>query len=173
VNGPVLTTPRLVLREFVPGDVDDLFAMDGDPQVMRYLGSGLPPRTREQCADAIARMVAGGRTREGYGLLHASRRDDGTFVGGCGVFPVPEGDDIEIAYRLPRAQWGKGYATEMARAVLAHALGTLRLSRVIGLVWPENVASQRVLEKIGMRDAGTAFHYGREMRLFVAEVMPQ
>jgi RimJ/RimL family protein N-acetyltransferase len=171
--GLVLRTPRLLLREFGPDDVDDLFAMDGDAEVTRYLGSGVPPRTREQCAEAIGRMVAGYRAREGYGLLHASRRDDGTFVGGCGVFPVPEGDDVEIAYRVPRAQWGRGYATEMARAVLAHAFGTLRLPRVVALTWPENVASQRVIAHLGMRDAGTAFHYGRTMRLFVAEVTPQ
>lgn len=161
------------MRGFTAADLDDLFSMDGDAEVMRYLGSGLPPRTRAQCAEVIERVVEGYAERPGFGLLHASRRDDGTFVGGCGVFPVPEGDDVEIAYRVPRAQWGKGYATEMARAVLQHAQGALRLPRVIGLTWPENVASQRVLVKIGMRDAGTAFHYGRTMRLFVAEVPPQ
>jgi [ribosomal protein S5]-alanine N-acetyltransferase len=168
-----LLTARLALREFTPADLDDLFSMDGDAEVMRYLGSGLPPRTRAQCAEAIERTVEGYAKRPGYGLLHASRRDDGTFVGACGVFPVPEGDDVEIAYRVPRAQWGRGYAKEMARAMLQHALRALRLPRVIGLTWPENVASQRVLEKIGMHDAGTAFHYGRTMRLFVAEVAPQ
>jgi len=168
--GTVLETPRLVLREFRPGDVDDLLRSDGDARVMRWLGAGLPARTRDQVAEAIARMQVNYARRPGYGLLRASRRDDGSFVGACGVFPVPEGDDVEIAYRLPADCWGQGYATEMARAVLDHAHGTLRLPRVIGLTWPENEASSRVLEKIGMQCRGTALHYGREMRLYVSEV---
>ena len=164
-----LGTPRLVLREFTSRDVDDLHRCDGDARVMRWLGAGLPPRTREEVADVIEHLRITYAERPGYGLLHASRRDDGGFVGACGVFPVPEGDDIEIAYRLPFDCWGQGYATEMARAVLAHAHGALRLPRVIGLTWPENEASSRVLEKVGMRCHGTALHYGRRLRLFVSE----
>ena len=115
-------------------------------------------------------MVAGyAPAQPGYGLLHARRRDDGRFVGGCGLFPVPDGDDIEIAYRLPVDCWGQGYATEMAGAVLAHGFGTLGLARIVGLTWPENVASQRVLRKIGMREHGVETHYGRDMLVFVAE----
>jgi RimJ/RimL family protein N-acetyltransferase len=164
-----LATERLVLREFAREDVDDLHRCDGDARVMRWLGAGLPPRPREEVADAIERLRTTYAERPGYGLLHASRRDDGRFVGACGIFPVPEGDDIEIAYRLPFDCWGQGYATEMARAVLALAHGTLRLPRVIGLTWPENEASSHVLEKIGMRYRGTALHYGRLMRLYVSE----
>ena len=84
------------------------------------------------------------------------------------MFPVPEGDDIEIAYRLPHARWGQGFATEMARAVLAHGLDTLGLARIVGLTWPENVPSQRVLEKIGMRREADAEHYGRSMQVYAA-----
>jgi RimJ/RimL family protein N-acetyltransferase len=164
-----LETPRLVLREFTAQDVDDLHRCDGDARVMRWLGAGLPPRSREEVADAIEGLQTTYAERPGYGLLDARRRDDGRFVGACGIFPVPEGDDIEIAYRLPFDCWGQGYATEMARAVLAHAHGMLRLPRVIGLTWPENEASSRVLEKIGMRRRGTALHYGRPMSLYVSE----
>jgi len=163
-----LTTPRLVLRHFGRGDVDDLYAMDSDDRVMRFLGAGMKGRTREECEVAIARMVERARERPGYGLLHASLRDGGRFVGGCGLFPVPEGDDIEIAYRLPHACWGQGFATEMASAVLEHAFVDLALARIVGLAWPENVPSQRVLEKIGMRRQADAEHYGRTMRVYVA-----
>ncbi len=136
---------------------------------MRYLGAGLRGRSREEVASGLEHMAAGYAERPGYGLLHASRRDDGRFVGACGLFPVPEGREIEIAYRLPFACWGHGYATEMARAVLAHGFGTLGLERVVGLTWPENVASQNVLRKIGMRERGVETHYGRDMLVFVAE----
>jgi RimJ/RimL family protein N-acetyltransferase len=164
-----LSTPRLVLRAFAAGDGDDLHAMDSDDRVMRYLGSGMKGRTRAECDVSLERMIARAAAMPGYGLLHASRRADGDFVGGCGLFPIPDADGIEIAYRLRHDRWGQGYATEMARAVLAHGFGALGLQSVTGLTWPENVPSQRVLVKIGMREAGMAVHYGREMRVFVAD----
>lgn len=164
-----LATARLVLRAFAPGDGDDLHAMDGDDRVMRYLAGGLKGRTRAESDVTLERMIARAAAAPGYGLLHASRREDGSFVGGCGLFALPEGDGVEIAYRLRQACWGQGYATEMARAVLAHGFEALRLASVTGLAWPENVASQRVLQKIGMRAVGTAQHYGRQMHVYIAE----
>lgn len=166
---PRLCTPRLVVEPFMAADVDDLHAMDGDARVMRWLGAGLAPRDRAECVAALARIVQGYAERPGYGLLAARRRDDGGFVGACGLFRVPGGDDIEIAYRLPVACWGRGYATEMAGAVLGHAFDSLALLRVIGLTWPEHRASQRVLEHIGMRRDGGGTYYGREMHRYVAE----
>ena len=164
----LLATPRLVLRHFEGGDLDDLFAMDSDDRVMRYLGSGMKGRTRAECAQALERMVERAAARPGHGLLHGSLRDGGGFVGGCGLFPVPEGDDIEIAYRLPHGRWGQGFATEMSAAVLAHGFADLGLARIVGLTWPENVPSQRVLEKIGMHREADAEHYGRTMRVYAA-----
>jgi ribosomal-protein-alanine N-acetyltransferase len=164
-----IDTQRLVLRHFTLGDVDDLFSMDGDDRVMRFLGSGLKGRTRAQVEQTIERMVERAQARPGYGLLHASVRDTGEFVGGCGVFALEDTAETEIAYRLPYAQWGHGFATEMGRAVLQHAFGALDLARVIGLTWPENVPSQRVLENIGMRFENEATHYGRTMRVYAAQ----
>ena len=163
-----LATARLVLRHFERRDLDDLFAMDSDDRVMRYLGSGLKGRTREECEQTIERLVERAAERPGYGLLHASLREDGGFVGGCGLFRLPEGGDIEIAYRLPHARWGQGFATEMARAVRAHGFENLGLARIVGVTWPENIPSQRVLEKIGMRREADAEHYGRTMFVYSA-----
>jgi RimJ/RimL family protein N-acetyltransferase len=165
----LLHTPRLLLREFSADDVEDLLRSDGDARVMRYLANGLAPRTRDQVRASLGWMQATYLERPGFGLLHASRRDDGVYVGGCGLLKLPEGDDIEIAYRLPVDCWGQGYATEMAQAVLQHGFATLALPRVLGLTWPENVASQRVLVKIGMQLSGMEEHYGRPMQVYVAE----
>jgi len=168
-----LSTPRLVLRPFTPGDVDDLLSMDGDARVMRYIGTGLGPRTRDEVAASIGRIVAFAAEHPGMSLLHASTRDEGRFVGGCGLFPLPEGGDVEIAYRLPFDCWGRGYATEAARAVLAHGFATLALARIVGVTFPDNAASQQVLRKIGMREDGQAEHYGRTMQMFVADAPAQ
>ena len=164
--GTRLQTRRLSLREFTPDDVDDLLRSDGDARVMRYLANGLAPRTRDEVEASIGRLAKLYRERPGYSLLHAS--DAGLYVGACGLFDVPEGDGVEIAYRLPFDCWGRGYATEMAAAVLAHGFDTLSLDRILGLTWPENVASQRVLTKIGMQPCGVEKHYGREMHVFAA-----
>lgn len=165
---PVLVTARLVLRPFAAGDVDDLHTMDGDDRVMRTIGSGLAGRTRDACAQALERIIAFAAAHPDHGLLHASRRDDGTFVGGCGLYPLPGTTDTEVAYRLPFACWGHGYATEMAAAALAHGFGAMGLARIVGVTHLDNVASQRVLAKIGMRAEGVAVHYEREMRVFAA-----
>lgn len=167
-----LPTSRLVLRAFAPDDVDDLHAMDGDDRVMRTIGTGLPGRTREESEQAIVRIIAYAAAHPGYGLMHARRRDDNAFVGGCGLYPLPGTDDIEIAYRLPFACWGQGYATEMAGAVLAYGFAHLHLARIVGVTFPENVASQRVLTKIGMREEAPAVHFGRRMRVFAADRRP-
>jgi RimJ/RimL family protein N-acetyltransferase len=164
--GTLLHTRRLALREFAPGDVDDLLRSDGDARVMRYLANGLAPRSRDEVAASIGRLSTLYRERPGFSLLHAS--EAGRFVGACGLFDIPEGDGVEIAYRLPFDCWGRGYATEMAAAVLAHGFDTLSLPRIVGLTWPENVASQRVLIKIGMQRCGVEQHYGREMHVFAA-----
>jgi [ribosomal protein S5]-alanine N-acetyltransferase len=164
-----LLTRRLALRPFAAADAQDLYSMDGDDRVMRFIGNGLPGRTREESGKALERMMAFAAKHPGMGLLHGSRRDDGTFVGGCGLYPLPETDDIEIAYRMPHAQWGAGYGTEMAAAVLAHAFGTMGLARVVAVTHLDNPASQRVLVKIGMHEEGTAVHFGRLMRCFAVE----
>lgn len=164
-----IETPRLVLRPFAPEDVDELLTMDGDARVMRYIGAGLGPRSRDEVAASVGRIVDFAARHPGMSLLHASTRDAGRFVGGCGLFPLPDDSAIEIAYRLRHDCWGKGYATEMARAVLVHGFATLGLERIVGVTYPENEPSQRVLVKIGMRAARDAVHYGRAMRVFVAE----
>lgn len=163
-----LDTARLVLRPFTPADAHDLWSMDGDARVMRFLGNGPPPRSLAQCQATLDRIARSYDERPGFGLLHARLRDDGSFVGGGGIFAVPGIEAFEIAYRLPFACWGHGFATEMARALLAHAFSTLGLDRVLGLTWPEHVASQHVLRKIGMVAAGAMHVHGRDMLAFVA-----
>jgi RimJ/RimL family protein N-acetyltransferase len=77
--------------------------------------------------------------------------------------------EVEVGYRLLPEAWGRGYATEGARALVAHGFDVLGLYRIIGLAHPDNIASQRVLHNAGLRDAGWGRYYERDLRLFVAE----
>ena len=163
-----LPTERLVLREFTRDDVDDLVALDGDPRVMRYIGDG-SIGTRALCETGIERTLSRYAEGTGLGLWHASRRDDGTFVGWVSLKPCGDSTDIEVGYRLMRDAWGGGYATELARAMLHRGFDDLGLGRIIGVTHPDNHVSQRVLTKVGMRDEGWGRYYGRDLRLFAIE----
>jgi RimJ/RimL family protein N-acetyltransferase len=160
-----LLTERVALREFTRGDVDDILALDGDPQVMRYIGDG-STATRALAQAGIERVLARYAERTGLGVWRATRRDDGSFVGWASLKPCGESSDIEVGYRLMRESWGRGFATELARAMLRRGFDSLGLDRIIGVTHPDNTASQRVLAKVGMRDEGWGRYYGRDLRLF-------
>lgn len=159
----VLETSRLTLRTAEPGDLDAMQALYGDAETMRYIGAGDGVRTREQTAQGIRRMMEH-QESHGYSIWVVAVRGAGEVIGNCGLVLVEwEGPDVELAYMIRRDRWGEGIATEAAAACLAHGLGPLGLERVIGLAYPENVASHRVMEKAGMRRVGLVTAYGARM----------
>jgi ribosomal-protein-alanine N-acetyltransferase len=157
--------PRLALREFVREDVDALLALDTDPAVMRYIGDG-STASRADVEAAIERVLRRYAEHPGTGVWHVTRRDDGRFVGWVSLKHAGESPDIEVGYRLVPQAWGQGFATELAGAMLQRGFGDLGLPRIIGVTHPDNIASQRVLMKAGLRDEGWGWYYGRDLRLF-------
>ncbi|WP_218001850.1 GNAT family N-acetyltransferase [Microtetraspora malaysiensis] len=146
-------TERLRLRMWRDDDLDPLAAMDGDPEVMRYIGDGVP-RTREQTAEALVRRGLGWQER-GFGLFAVEVRETGDFAGWVGL-AVPEFlpevlPAVEIGWRLGRAHWGRGYATEAAREVLAFGFREVGLEEIVSVARVDNEASLRVMAKLGMR----------------------
>jgi RimJ/RimL family protein N-acetyltransferase len=143
----VVTTPRLLLRTFRRDDLPLYAALNADPEVAEYLGG---PLTREQ-SDDIAAWAQEVHAEEGIGLMAVERREDGAFLGMCGLhhqesFP----DDVEVAWRLAREHWGHGYATEAATAWLDLAFGPMDLPRVISIADRPNVRSIAVMRRLGM-----------------------
>lgn len=149
----VLETSRLLLRTFRPDDLPRYAAMNADPQVMEFLGGPIPAAE----SDSIAAWAQDLHVREGIGLLAVERRADGEFLGMCGLHHLgwfPE--DIELGWRLARAHWGLGYATEAATAWLRHGFTALDLPRVISVTDPPNVRSIAVMQRLGMVQVGEA-----------------
>ncbi len=148
-NGTVvITTPRLLLRTFREDDLPGYAALNADPAVVEFLGG--EPLTREY-SDEIAAWANGVHDAEGIGLLAVERRDDGAFLGMCGMHHLESyPDDVEVGWRLAREHWGKGYATEAATAWLEHAFGSMGLPRVISVTDPPNVRSLAVMHRLGM-----------------------
>src|SRR5436305_1792828 len=131
---PILETERLRLRAFRLSDFDDYAAMCGDPEVTRYLMTRF---TREQSWRHLAFLI-GHWVLRGFGMWAVEEKETGDFVGRIG-FAEPEGwPAFELAWTLARRFWGRGYATEGARAALAHGFNVLRKDRVISLIHPEN-----------------------------------
>ena len=150
----VVETDRLVLRHFTADGADLLIELDSDPEVMRYLTGGeptLPPAVvREQVIPNVLATYErwGGR----FGLFAGYEKDSGDFIGWFQLRPEREGplDEVELGYRLRRDAWGKGYATEAARALLDKGFSELGLRVVWGETMAVNRASQKVMERVGM-----------------------
>ncbi|KUO02586.1 GNAT family N-acetyltransferase [Streptomyces caeruleatus] len=151
---PSLRTARLRLRAFEDADANDLFTLHSSAHVLRYWDS--PPWTeRERAERFIARCRE--MEKEGVGArLAVDRVSDGAFIGWCTLDSWnPDFRSASLGYCFGDAAWGHGYATEAARALLRWAFDTLDLNRVQAETDTRNVASARVLEKLGFLREGT------------------
>jgi RimJ/RimL family protein N-acetyltransferase len=143
----LLTTPRLVVRAFRRSDLPRYAALNDDPEVMRYL-EGVP-LTRDESYE-LAEWAQECYAVQRLGMLAIERREDGAFLGTCGLHPqrwYP--DDLELGWRLARRYWGHGYATEAASAWLEHGFTKLGLPRVISVADPPNRRSLAVMHRLG------------------------
>jgi RimJ/RimL family protein N-acetyltransferase len=167
-----LETERLVLRPLTLGDLVPLTAFYGDPEVMRYIGGG-GPLDAEQSRASLERMIAAFEA-EGFGHLAVDRKEDGVFMGRCGllvwdtatwtttrVLDAKGPVEVEVGYLLGRAFWGHGYATEAAIAVRDWALGELGRERLISLIRAENEGSIGVARQLGMKPDGEVVIFGQ------------
>lgn len=159
---PELHTPRLILRTWHPEDAEPLAVMHADAEVMAHFPA---PLTRAQ-SDALMERCQSGLNERGWGLWAAQRRDTGDFVGLVGLnvpgfaLPFSAGPQppVEVAWRLARAHWGQGLATEAARAVMAWGFERLALSQIIAFTSLGNLRSQAVMARLGMTRGGDFEH---------------
>ncbi len=169
----VLTTDRLLLRRLSTNDLDALAAIYADPEVRRFFPEGT--LTREETREEIAWMLEVDYPKYGFGLWATVLRETGALIGRCGLLPWPVAVsdravlgldppeerptpgrlcEVEVAYLLAKEHWGRGLATEAARAIAAFGFATLDVNRLICLIDEENVASLGVAAKIGMNIVG-------------------
>jgi RimJ/RimL family protein N-acetyltransferase len=163
-----LTTPRLRLRPFTAADHEAIHAVYSDPDVMRYVGHGAH-QTLAETVNAL-RIYGEVLARSGYSFLAVTERATGALVGDGGLHPLGgRGPDLELGYTLARSAWGRGYATELGRALVQHAFTELRVPRVVAQVEPANRGSRNVLEKLGMTEREERTAYGRPHLLYALE----
>jgi RimJ/RimL family protein N-acetyltransferase len=154
-----LETERLLLRRFTESDVGNLYDLDGDPEVMRFINGGKPVPRDVIREETLPRFLRAYERFEGFGVWAAIERSTGEFVGWFEFYPrkdvVPE--EVELGYRLRRSAWGKGYATEGSRALIHKGFTELDVQRVVAETMAVNSASRRVMEKAGLTYVRT-FH---------------
>jgi RimJ/RimL family protein N-acetyltransferase len=145
-----LRTPRLVLRQWREADRQPFAALNADPEVTRYFPSPLTSGQSDALAERERRMLA----ERGWGLWAVEVIERAPFIGFVGLaeprFQVRFTPAVEVGWRLARDHWGKGYATEGARAALAFGFDDLGLDEIVSFTTVGNVRSQRVMERIGM-----------------------
>jgi ribosomal-protein-alanine N-acetyltransferase len=150
----IIRTERLVLRDFKKADWKAAHSYGSDPEVVRYMDWG--PNTEEDTKKFIHRAIASQKEqpRKTY-TLAIILKPESKLIGGCGIYVSnPENREGWIGYCLNRNFWGKGYATETARTLLKFGFEQLNLHRIFATCDPANIASARVLEKIGMKCEG-------------------
>jgi [ribosomal protein S5]-alanine N-acetyltransferase len=163
-------TARLHMRPFRLGDVEAGFALWSDPQVGRFTGGA--HRSREQSRALVVAHLDHQR-RAGFSLWAVEERDGGALVGEAGLQLLEmRGPEIEIGWSVAPSRWGRGYATEAARAWLDVGLGELGLDRIVATILPENAPSHAVAARLGMRYAERRHVHGAEHMVYAISAVP-
>ena len=163
MSEPTLETPRLRLRQFREGDLDAWARITSDPEVMRYVGGS--PLSREDAWRSLGYLLGHWKIR-GFGLWAAEEKETGALVGRIGLYQ-PEGwPGLEVGWRVERARWGEGFASEGGAASLAYAFEALGAQRVISVIEPPNAASIRVAQKLGERFCERRQLQGKQVSIY-------
>lgn len=152
-----ILSPRLLLRQWKQSDYAPFASLNADPEVMRYFPAALD-RSK---SDELASRHQGFIEHHGWGRWAAEERATGQFIGFIGLYiphvALPFSPCVEIGWRLAKAHWGSGLASEGAAAVLSHAFSTLNMAEVVSFTPTHNLKSQAVMERLGMRRDSLTF----------------
>jgi RimJ/RimL family protein N-acetyltransferase len=161
----ILETPRLTIRQFTDEDVDNLFELNSDPEVMRYINGGRPTPREEIRDQLIPFHLAVYDRLDRLGTWAAESTATGEFLGWFHFRPGPGADitNIDLGYRLRRSAWNQGYATEGSRALIQMGFTDLGVERVFAHTLTVNTASRRVMEKSGLTLVRTISYEGADV----------
>lgn len=157
---PEIRTQRVLMRGWRDEDLDPFAALNADPEVMEFM-----PRCLERAeCDAIVGRIRDHFARRGFGWWAVETRDGGEFIGFVGIsvprFEAQFTPCVEVGWRLARAHWGRGYATEAARAAIAFGFEQAGLDEIVSFTAAINTRSQAVMRQLGMiRDPAEDFDH--------------
>jgi RimJ/RimL family protein N-acetyltransferase len=143
-----LETPRLRLRLITLDDLQVMYGLFTDPDVIKYADT--PAKDLEEAKQRLEQGPLADYQKYGYGRFAVELKSSGEVIGFCGIKYIPEIDLPEVGYRYFKEYWGKGIGTEAAKVCVEFARTDLNLKKLVALIIPENIASIRVAEKLGM-----------------------
>lgn len=153
-------TARLRLRSWVLADVDPLCQIMNQPAILQYFPNNAPPDLEK--TKRLVNFQLSHWEDHGYGWWAVQEKDRSHLIGWCGLQYLPDTDEIEIGYLLDKNYWGKGLATEASNSGLEFGFSELGIHEIVGIVHPENNASIRVLEKLGMIYSRRESYFGMD-----------
>jgi len=155
-----LETTRLRLRQFTHDDLQVMYILNTDPDVIKYADT--LPRDMEEVRQRLEQGPLADYKKYGYGRFAVELKETGEVIGFCGIKYLPEIDLPEVGYRYMKEYWGRGIGTEAAEVCVGFARDDLKIKKLIALIIPENIASIRVAEKLGMTKGPLIHIYGED-----------
>lgn len=156
----MLETERLILRPMNEKDIDAVYKMRRDDDIMRYIRE--PVKSRNEAENWIS-LISSRWAKDKIGFCSLIEKTSGKFAGWCGLWELKESGETEVGYAIMKNFWGKGYASESAEAFLEYGFNELNLEKIVAVAQPENKGSRRVMEKIGMHFDYIGEFYGRDL----------
>lgn len=156
-----IETERLLLRQFTMDDLDDLYFIYSHPDLSKYLSNEQPLRL-DQTRAAINSITECWR-QHNFGVWAVVYKEDRKLIGHCGLKFLENTPEVQIGYLLLKDYWRRGLGTEAAAAVLKYGFEVVKLERIVAIAKPENIASRRVMEKVGMKYEKDAYYYDNDV----------
>jgi [ribosomal protein S5]-alanine N-acetyltransferase len=160
----ILETPRLFLRTFTTDDAELIYELNKDPQVTRYTFD--PVTDLDHARKVLVESILPQYALYNHGRWAVHLKEDGAFMGWCGLKSRPERNEVDLGYRYKKEYWGRGFATEAAFACIRYGFTTLGLARITGRADAGNLASVKVLENCGMQYMGEDWVDGFPVRSY-------
>ncbi len=164
-----LETKRLVVHSPQLTDIENLYALQSDADVMKYIGQGV--RTRDEVLVGLEKAMLH-QEKYGCSLGCVYEKQSNIFVGRAGLIHLAYDDtqpDIEVGYALTRDAWGKGYATELAKSLIQWGFNHLAVKKLVAVINPKNDSSRHVLEKVNMNYVGLSRYWNNEVALYTID----
>ena len=160
----IFESPRLLFREFTEKDVQLLFDLNSNPNVIKFVHEPTP--TIENTTAALQNIILPQYKLYGHGRWAVHLKSTNEFIGWCGLKYIKEPDEIDLGYRFKEDHWGHGYATEAAKAAIDYGFNTLHLKKIIAKALPENAGSLKVMENCGMKYVGSRAEDGLLLQVY-------
>ncbi len=172
-----IETDRLLLKQFTPDDADALYRIYRQPDLFKYMSNEKPLLWKQ--TEEVINSFRENWQKHNFGVWAVVYKKNQRLIGHCGLKFLENTSEVQVGYLLLKSYWGKGLGTEAASATLKYGFEVVKLERIVAVAKSENIASRRVMEKVGMKYEKDAYHYENDVvyysisrEVYLANAMP-